>query len=81
MSPLDSLSANSRAEVQSTGKQMGESCLSVEQEDGACMVGLESISLTSESGQPLWILGDVFLRSYYAVFDMGNNRVGLAPSV
>ncbi|NP_080249.2 gastricsin precursor [Mus musculus] len=51
------------------------------QEEGSCMVGLESLSLNAESGQPLWILGDVFLRSYYAVFDMGNNRVGLAPSV
>lgn len=60
---------------------MGEHCLSVEQEDNFCMVGLESISLTSESGQPLWILGDVFLRSYYAIFDMGNNKVGLATSV
>lgn len=60
---------------------MGEPCLSVEQEDDICMVGLESISLTSESGQPLWILGDVFLRSYYAIFDMGNNKVGLATSV
>ncbi|KAM7318571.1 hypothetical protein ACRRTK_021683 [Alexandromys fortis] len=51
------------------------------QEDGYCMVGLESTPLTSEDGQPFWILGDVFLRSYYAVFDMGNKKVGFATAV
>uniref|UniRef100_A0A8C9NZE9 Gastricsin n=1 Tax=Spermophilus dauricus TaxID=99837 RepID=A0A8C9NZE9_SPEDA len=48
------------------------------QEDGYCSVGLESIDMSLEDGQPFWILGDVFLRSYYSIFDLANNRVGFA---
>ncbi|CAI9559194.1 unnamed protein product [Staurois parvus] len=46
--------------------------------NGYCVVGFESTYLPSRNGQPLWILGDVFLRQYYSVYDLGNNQVGFA---
>ncbi|XP_006130476.1 pepsin B-like isoform X1 [Pelodiscus sinensis] len=48
--------------------------------NGYCTVGIEPTYLPSQNGQPLWILGDVFLKEYYSVYDMSNNRVGFAPS-
>ncbi|KAM0735583.1 Lysosomal aspartic protease [Formica fusca] len=44
------------------------------QDQGTCISGF------SGSDSPLWILGDVFLRRYYSVYDLGNNQVGFAPS-
>ncbi|XP_078276605.1 gastricsin-like [Rhinoraja longicauda] len=30
---------------------------------------------------PFWILGDVFLREFYSIYDRGNNRMGFAKAV
>ncbi|XP_072559459.1 gastricsin-like [Paramormyrops kingsleyae] len=43
-----------------------------------CMVAISSTYLPSQNGQPLWILGDVFLREYYSVYDRANNQMGFA---
>ncbi|XP_077190641.1 gastricsin-like [Paroedura picta] len=52
----------------------------LENSDGYCSVGIMPTYLPSQNGQPLWILGDVFLRSYYSVYDVGNNQVGFAAA-
>jgi len=44
---------------------------------GQCIWGVMGIELPAGVG---WIVGDVFIRRYYTVFDWGNERVGFAAA-
>nr|XP_023403305.1 chymosin-like [Loxodonta africana] len=46
------------------------------QDQGSCTSGFQS-----NSDPQQWILGDVFIREYYSVFDRANNCVGLAKAI
>mmetsp|Transcript_12549 Transcript_12549/g.21224 ORF Transcript_12549/g.21224 Transcript_12549/m.21224 type:complete len:350 (-) Transcript_12549:63-1112(-) len=46
---------------------------------GECLLLIMGLDLTGTGVD--WILGDVFMRKYYSVFDYTNKRVGFAPAV
>ncbi|XP_030826285.1 pepsin A-like [Camarhynchus parvulus] len=45
--------------------------------NGYCTLALQGMDAPTEEGE-LWILGDVFIREYYVIFDRANNKVGLS---
>jgi len=44
-----------------------------------CISAIQGIKLPDKL-KGLWIVGDAFLRRYYTVYDLGNNRVGFAKA-
>jgi hypothetical protein len=56
--------------IQITGGPSNYTCYSV----------ISSTSQNDANSNPIWILGDFFMRRFYSVFDMQNNRIGLALS-
>eukprot|EP00923_Selenidium_pygospionis_P053219 GHVN01092208.1.p1 GENE.GHVN01092208.1~~GHVN01092208.1.p1 ORF type:complete len:480 (+),score=79.49 GHVN01092208.1:59-1498(+) len=45
-----------------------------------CLLGIMGMDV-AKGDTPEWILGDVFMRKYYTVFDYGKQRVGFATAV
>ncbi|KAJ3736314.1 aspartic peptidase domain-containing protein [Lentinula guzmanii] len=47
---------------------------------GTCMSAFTGLDINMPGGASLWIVGDVFLRKYYTVYDLGKDAVGFAES-
>jgi len=47
---------------------------------GTCISAFTGMDINMPGGDSLWIIGDVFLRKYYTVYDLGKNAVGFANS-
>ncbi|KZP00003.1 aspartic peptidase A1 [Calocera viscosa TUFC12733] len=46
---------------------------------GTCISAFTGLDIPPPLG-PIWIVGDVFLRKYYSIYDLGRNAVGLAKA-
>ncbi|KAJ3209177.1 hypothetical protein HDU67_006359 [Dinochytrium kinnereticum] len=46
-----------------------------------CSLGIQTVLAKFDANAPnYWIIGDVFLRKYFSIYDLGGSRVGLALS-
>ncbi|XP_006899361.1 PREDICTED: chymosin-like [Elephantulus edwardii] len=63
-------------EIQGRQYPLPPSAYTNQQNPGFCTSGFQG-----DNNSQQWILGDVFIREYYSVFDRANNRVGLAKAV
>jgi len=48
--------------------------------DGRCKTGIAVMKIQLKMDNPIIILGDIFLRKYYSVFDHEKNQVGFAKA-
>jgi hypothetical protein len=48
------------------------------QVSGQCLFAFTGIDVPAPRG-PLWIMGDIFMRKYYCIFDYGNQQMRIAP--
>jgi len=44
-----------------------------------CVIGISGIG-ENERFKNTWILGDMFLKTYYSIYDMDNLQIGLAKA-
>lgn len=50
----------------------------IQPDSRTCISGFVGVDFKTSKGQAGWVIGDVFLRPYYSIYDAANDRVGLA---
>lgn len=50
----------------------------IQADRNTCISGFVGVDFKTSKGKAGWVIGDVFLRPYFSIYDAGNDRVGLA---
>jgi len=53
----------------------------INDEDVECLLGIMGIDIPVQDGGPIWIMGDIFMRKVYTVFDVENSSLSFAYAV